>query len=154
MDNGDWTYFGPECPSGFDNCAIITSDFRFITLDAYDDTNESFYDTPDIDVSCLLGGAFFTFNGGGPWIALGETGFSLAIGDGERNWFITDRGSDDLESIWFDDDDEQSIIELIQIAERQGDTIRIGAVSEYDSVVVAWFDVTGFTVNYQRLPCS
>ena len=30
--NGDWVYFGPECPSGYGNCASITSeDVNFIT---------------------------------------------------------------------------------------------------------------------------
>ena len=59
-DPGDWRYFeSAESP--------------FMALDAYDDTNESFYDDVSMRLSCHRNRPFFVLDGGGPWIALGET---------------------------------------------------------------------------------
>lgn len=151
-DPGDWTYFGPECPTGYTNCASFASDDPFISLDSYDDTNESFYDKPLIDVSCFRGQEDFTLESGGPWIALGETGVSFTIGDGERVWFRTDAGSDDLEAVWFDPPETRAILGLLAEAERRNQPLKVGATSD-GGTVVAWFDVTGFATNRARLPC-
>ena len=157
VNDGDWRYFGPECPDGYENCVSFPSDDSFIALDAYEDTNEDFYDKPSISISCFREQPFFAFDGGGPSIALGQTGMNIrwVTQDPEQGThFRTDSGSDDLETIWFTDRDTRAILGLIQDAERQSTDITIGAVGEYDAVVVADFDVTGFTTNYQRLPCS
>lgn len=160
--NGDWDYFGPECPDAYENCALIASPSRFISLDAYNDTNESFYDTPDMDISCSRGNLWFRFDGGGPLIGWGETGLSVLIGSpfGTRpDWssattFWTDEGSDDLERVWSDSRDSAAIISLIQDTERQEEPLTIGVVGELEgNAVFADFDVTGFTTNFQRLPC-
>ena len=150
--DGDWTYFGPEFPDGYSNCAYFSSDTRFISLDAFYDTNESFYDTPSIRVGCFRGHSTFSFDGGGEWIALGETVMSLRIGDGERAFFRTDSGSSDLASARFSGRDAREIISIIREAEHQRATLRIGASSDY-ATVVADFDVTGFERNYRRLDC-
>ena len=125
-------------------------------MGAYYDTNERFYDEPDIRISCFGEDATFTFDGGGPWIALGEARLNIRFADRgpeEGTYYWTDRGSDDLESIWFSSRDTKSILEFIEDADRQGKDVRMGASSDYDTVV-ADFDVAGFTTNLQRLPCS
>ena len=150
--NGNWTYFGPECPNGFSNCASFASDSKFISLDAFDDTNESFYDDAGISVSCFDNRPSFTFDGGGPWIALGDTGVSLRVGNSERTWFWTDRGSDDLTRIWFAQQDTLDILDILQATERHDEALTIGASGDVDTVV-AEFNLTGFTANAQRLSC-
>ena len=161
---GDWTYFGPECPDIFsDTDALLGSQdidwscaysdtSQFLSLGAYYDTNEDFYDDAGMRISCLRGDVGFTFDSGGPWIALGEAGISVQIGNGDRTWFRTDSGSDDLERIWFDDRDSEAIIGLLQSAGQQGETLTIGASSDADTVV-ARFDVVGLTANLRLLPC-
>ena len=62
--NGDWVYFGPECPSGYGNCASITSeDVNFITLEAYEDGGRPIHKRADIRISCWEGSPNFTFTG-------------------------------------------------------------------------------------------
>ena len=154
--NGDWIYFGPDCPDAYDNCTAFASDYPFINLGAYYNTNESFYDEPDILISCFDEDANFTFDGGGPWIALGEAGLNIRfadLGPEEGTYYWTDRGSDDLERIWFSSRDAKSILEFFKQAERQGKDVRIGVSGDY-ATVVADFDVAGFTANFQRLSCS
>ena len=95
-------------------------------------------------------------------IGWGETGLSVLIGSpfGTRpEWssattFWTDEGSDGLERVWSDSRDSAAIISLIQDAERQEEPLTIGVVGELEgNAVFADFDVTGFTTNFQRLPC-
>lgn len=127
-----------------------------MSLGAYYDTNESFYDEPSIRVSCFRGRSGFTFDGGGPWIALGETSLNIRFGDqtaGEGTFYRTDKGSDSLESVWFSERDSRDIVEFIEQAEHQGKDVTMGVSGDIDTVV-ADFDVTGFTTNFQRLPCS
>ena len=155
-NSGDWRYFGPDCPGAYDNCASFASESVFMSLRAYYDTNESFYDEPGIRISCFQGAPNFTFDSGGPWIGLGEMGLSVRYEDQDVNqgtWYRTDKGSDDLESVWFSDRDTQAILGFIENADRQSKNVTIGASSDYDTVV-SDFDVTGFTANFQRLPCS
>ena len=155
-DGGDWRYFGPDCPDAYPNCVSFASDNPFVSLRAYYDTNERFYDEPSIRVSCILGNPGFTFDGGGPWIGLGETGFSIRFEDQDikaSEWYWTDRGSGDLEAIWFSTQDTRDILAFLEQADRQGKNVRMGVSGDYDTVV-ADFDVTGFTTNSQRLPCS
>ena len=151
---GYWRYFGPECPDGYSNCASFSSEATFVALDAYYDTNEDFYDEPTLLVSCFQGAATLSFNSGGPWIVgVDDTGVSVTIGDNsEYEYFWSDLGSDDLETIWFTAGDEDRIIELLKQADRLGDTVRFGVSGDFHTVV-ADFDVTGVTTNLQRLPC-
>lgn len=127
-----------------------------MSLRAFYDTNERFHDEPSIRVSCFQGSPNFTFDSGGPWIGLGETGFNLRFEDqavDEGTFYWTDRGSDDLEAVWFSTKDTRHILDFLQNADHQGRDVTMGVSGDYDTVV-ADFDVTGFTVNFQRLPCS
>ena len=140
-EEGYWIYFGSECPDRYENCALFASDLQFISLAAFADTNESFYDAPRIRVSCWLNHPHLTFDGGGPWIGIGEPGVSLIIGSEEREWFWP-RDSDDVEYIGFDRQESGNIIRIIQDAESQDETLTIGASSDYDTAI-GDFDVTG-----------
>ena len=152
---GDWTYFGPECPDGFENCALVYSEIQFISLRAYYDTNESFYDEPRIRVSCWGNAPRFVFDGGGPWIGGGgRSGLSLRFAEqGLENgtYFWTD--DNDFEYVGFDRRDSLNILAFFEQAERLGKDVTMGVSGDYDTVV-ADFDVAGFTTNFQRLPCS
>ena len=149
-DPGDWTYFGPECPSAYSNCASPASDFQFISLVSYDHTNESHYDDPSIRLDCIGGDAGFTFDGGGPWIGFGETTLSVRVGNDQRTWFNSERGS--IKSVWFDSRDSEAIISVVADAERREQPLHIGASSKY-ATVVASFEVAGFELNHRRLDC-
>ena len=151
--------FNPRCPPDLEiiNCARIELDGpHFMSLDAYDDTNESFYEEPSISVGCFGGSPSVILRGGGPSIALGETGVNFRFTDqevGEGTHLRTDSGSDDLESVWFTPRQNREIIAFLQDAESQGKDITIGAVGDY-ATVVADFEITGFETNFHRLPCA
>ena len=153
--NGDWIYFGPECPDAYDNCAFYSSEHVFMSLEAYSDTNESFYDEAGVRISCWRGSPSLVFDGGGPWIGgTGRTGLNVRFASAkpeEGTHFRTD--DNDFEYVEFDRTESAGIIAFIEDAERQRKDVTFGAVGDYDTVV-ADFDVTGFTTNYQRLPCS
>ena len=167
-----WWYIESPAPSDF------------ITLNAYDDSNAYFYESPSIRVSCNEDEdqVTFTFSGGGPWIEpahLGLATMSMTIIPGDTEWFRTADGGN-RSSIWFNPEltelMEQSpslyrerlenmpssrdlkaqiprIVEIIQEVERRGATLKI-EVSNDSNTVTAYFDVTGFSQNYQRLACS
>ena len=63
-----------------------------------------------------------------------------------------------MESIWFSYEDSRDILEFIEQADRQNRDVRMGAIGIVDGEladsVVADFDVTGFIINFQRMPCS
>ena len=153
--NGDWTYFGPECPDGFGNCAQVYTQNQFISLDAYNDTNQSFYDDASIRISCWRNAPSLVFDGGGEWIGgVGRTGLNIrtteqAIEEGIYFW----TEDNDLEYVGFDRRESLNILALFEQAERLGKDVTMGVSGDYDTVV-ADFDVTGFTANFQRLPCS
>ena len=127
-----------------------------MVLDAYYDTNEQFHDDAAVVISCFRGVPNFTFDSGGEWIGLGETGLNLRFSGQEPDagtYYWTDKGSDDLEIVWFDDRDTKAILDFLREANIQGKDVRMGVSGDYDTVV-ADFDLTGFTTNFQRLPCS
>ena len=170
VNNGDWVYFGPDCDDkvevtsedAYANCGL-SFDTPFITLDAYEDTNESFHEDPSISVDCFLNEISFIFDGGGPSIGLGGSALSVLIGSPlgtDGDWskspvLFTDNGSDDLESIWFDRRDSERIVDWVQDAERQDKPLSIGVTANTGSAgVIGDFDVSGFQTNFERLPCS
>ena len=126
------------------------------SLESFDDWNEDFYDEPSIRISCSGNRPSFAFNGGGPWIALGDARFYVYDGQDldfdTASRFEADGGSSDLEEIRFRPRDDRGIITFIRDAEHGGQEVGMSA-SDYDSAT-GFFDVTGFAVNYQRLPCS
>ena len=156
---GDWIYFGPDCPGAYPNCALFSSDFYHMALDAFYDQNQPSDDTPYIDIDCLgVGGRpEFNFFGGGPDIRTGGTLLVVGVGDSEDyEFFATDRGSSDLEGAYFSPETAQGIINLIRFAENTNQTMAIAATSQASDDVVAAgvFDPTGFAANFQRLPCG
>ena len=122
-----------------------------MALDDYDDTNESFYDDVSMRLSCHRDRPLVVLDGGGLWIALGETGGSIGIRESDPVWYWTDVGSDDLARVWFDRRDTVSILDVIAEAERRQQPLKIGASSD-GGTVVAWFDVTGFAIDRACLP--
>ena len=156
-DSGDWRYFGPECPDAYDNCVSFSTGTSFMSLDAYWDTNESFYDAPNIKFGCgARKQSAFTFDGGGPWIGLSESAINIRFeeyGPEQGTRLETAFGSDDLETVFFSERDDIQIYVLLEDADQQGKDLTMAVVGDY-ATVVANFDVTGFTTNFQRLPCS
>lgn len=162
-DNGDWVYFGPDCPDAYPNCASVASDLSFIYLPAYDhfnDTNDESTDTPYIQVVCHEESPLFAFNGGGLLIGAGETGLNLYYQDqevSEASIYFTEESGSTMETAWFDSRDSRAILWFIEQADRQDRDVRMGVVGyvggDASIVVVADFDVTGYAVNYERLPC-
>lgn len=161
QDNGDWIYFGPECPGAYPNCSQFSNPTSFINLRAYDDNNEEPHRDPSIRVSCIAGISSFAFDGGGPLIGVGVTGLLIGYLDqdiSEGTWYFTVDNTSDFELVWFNESDNKAILQFIEQADHQNRNVSMGAVGDAggdaDVRVVAFFDVTGFVVNYQRLPCS
>ena len=148
---GDWMYGEVECPKNFDHCDwFISNHPYFISLETdykYDDTS--------IQVSCYKGEPNFMLVGGGPWIGVGDIKLNIRfVGRApEEGTYWTDKVVDAFEWIWFGTQETSSILAYIEEAERQGKDITIETFGD-DETVVANFDVTGFTMSYQRLPCS
>ena len=158
-NGGEWMYGEMECPEGlYDQCSVAKSTHtHFIILEAYEDTNTGIYGDASIRVSCYDGEPNFTFDSGGPWVGLGEVKFSIRFTDQapEAGTYWTDNRSEGFEWIWFGSHETSSILAHIEEAERQGKDLTIEASDgNSEETVVADFDVTGFTVSYQRLPCS
>ena len=153
--DGYWSYFGPDCPRAYTNCATFGSESHFISLEAYDDTNESFYEDPSIRISCWKGHPSFLFNSGGPWIGgLSETSINIrSTSQGPEVGTYFDSEDDDLVSLWFDRRVSGEVIAHLKVLERQGVDITIGASGDFDTVV-ADFEITGLTNNLSRLPCA
>ena len=163
-DNGDWVYSGPDCPDAYPNCPPITSDLSLIHLPAYEyrnNTNDDFLDAPYIQVACHDESPFFGFNGGGLLIGEGETGLAIRYGDQEisaASNYYTEESDSTLVTAWFDSRDSRAILWFIEQADRQDRDVAIAALSNVGSdeeqvLVIADFDVTGYAVNYERLPC-
>ena len=159
-NGGDWMYGEVECPEGFyDQCSVAKSQHtHFITLEAYEDTNTGIYGDASIRVSCYDGEPNFTFDSGGPWIGLGEIDFSIRFGDQapESGTYWTDNIKNiGIEWVWFGPHSTRAILVYIEEAERQGKDLTVEASDgNSEETIVADFDVTGFTMSYQRLPCS
>ncbi len=159
-DNGDWVYFGPDCPDAYPNCAPIASDNPFFQLRAYATSNDESDDEPIIRMACFSDSPWFIFDGGGPLIGLGETFLNIHYRDEDISdtWYETEGGSNDSERIWFNDSDSEAISLFIKEADHQDRDVRIGVVNTLNgrnlNTVIADFDVTGYAVNFGRLPCS
>ena len=52
VDNGDWTMFGPDCPTLYENCASFESESIFTSLRTDIHLNEDPYTDPGIIVGC------------------------------------------------------------------------------------------------------
>ena len=153
MDNGDWIYFSPDCQSEYTNCVFFPSDDPFITLDAFDHSNESRDDTPYIIVGCDITERLqIMFGSGGPkYKETGEIRVGSSVGDEDYVIMPPTLRGDDWVSLGYQD----SLAIAVQLweAETTFQAFWMGT-GEGDDIVLATFDATGFTVNYWRLPCA
>lgn len=161
-DYGDWVYSGPDCPDAYPNCAPVPTESTFILLRTSDaDSNEELTRDPYMYAYCLAGNPKFGFNGGGLLIGLGTTIMNIHYTDqdiSEGTSYHKEGTSDNFEIVWFSAEDSRLILQFIEQADRQNKDVRTVVANyidgEVDDVVVADFDVTGYLVNFQRLPCS
>ena len=160
---GGWRYFGPDCPDAYTNCVATASEDYFISLKSYFwDTNPTVYNAPNILVACFhQGKPSVQFGAGGLPIALDTVSLYGIIHPGDFDWsdsskFVASGIGDSANLFWVDKHDSKTIIQLIQAAEkREGETLTFGAINDHDdTTVVADFNVSGFTLNFERLPCS
>ena len=157
--DGEWTYFGPDCPSAYSNCASFSSENNFIALDPVSHYSDDFYEKdPYITIGCWSSGLSFTFNSGVPGIGIGTTALGLTIGSGEPTWFTTDEGLEG--GVWFLGSDFIAIIDLIEEAERRAEAFTISVFGDVNTDAENWegilgnFNPQGFTTNYYRLSCA
>ena len=149
---GDWQLSTSTCPAGHPNC-WPTGLTPYMRVAAFDDTNESFHDTPELRVGCRDQRYQVSFDGGGEWIGLGDASMSVTIGESpDDTWFDVDRGSEDLATVYFDRRASDGIIAVLRQAEAAGAYVEVGAASDY-GVVVADFDLTGLTANLAHVVC-
>ena len=155
--NGDWTYFGPECPDRYENCAYETSDdSKFISLTAYQDEGRPVHERANIMIMCFEGNPYFSLDASGRQVAAKDAVLNVRfVGQSPDEGIssLIEGWSDDLELVWPSTGDETEIIRFLGSAElqRRGVTLEISGGPD---AVTAHFDVTGFTTNFQRLPCS
>ena len=152
-----WWYRGPDCPGSYANCQTPAQEHVSVGVTAYYDTNDArYYDEPSANVSCSARGfPIFGFDGGGPWIGgVDETTLNLYYEgqDADRGTFFWTEDNE-LEVIWFGRQESQNIIAFLRRAERQDRDVSMEVTSDYEAVN-ADFDVTGFIISFQRLPCS
>ena len=157
--DGEWTYFGPDCPDAYPNCVSFSSESNFIALDPVSHYSPDFYDKdPYITIGCGSSDMSFTFNTGVPGIGIGETLLGMSIGDGEKMFFYTYAGSSG--SVWFLGADLFDILVLIEEAERRAETLTIFVSADMNDDIedqvgmLAYFNPQGFLNNYYRLSCA
>ena len=154
-DNGDWTYFGPGCPSAYPNCDDEPYDDPFIALPAFYHTNESQLDTPSILVSCdgTRGLLSIAFSSGGPAYKkeIGDIPVGASVGDEDYVFMTPTLRGDEWVALGYGD----SLAVAVQLweAETTVQTFWMGTGGG-DELVLASFDATGFTTNYWRLLCA
>lgn len=161
QDNGDWIFFGPDCPDAYPNCAPFSSQSTLIGLTAYADSNEEIHDNDAyMFVDCAAGNPYFNFSGGGPPIDIEAATLNIRyLGQptSEGTWYLALAIDAENEFVWFSSNDTRAILQFIEQADNQNNDVLIEAVFAVDGgthEVFANFDVTGFTINFQRLPCS
>ena len=146
-----WIYYGPDCPDAYSNCAPISTEMEFLALFSYSDNDMPIWDRANIRITCETG----AFDTEGLIIGTNDSLVGIWIGESESQakQYFTPYGVEP-ESVWFARSGYRDIISLIKLAETTNQTLTIGVTAGpgYDTVV-RLFDVTGFTVNYNRLPC-
>ena len=159
QSDGDWTYFGSECPGAYSNCVHFSSENNFIALDPFNHYSADFYEKdPYITIVCDSSGMVFEFNTGVPGIGIGETVLGIAILDGEKTFFYTYQGLSG--SVWFMGADLFDILTVIDEAERRAEVLEIWASADMNDdladrvSMLAYFNPQGFLDNYYRLSCA
>ena len=150
---GEWTYFGPDCPGAYTNCAPFPSDNTFITNDGKYSIN------PALFVRCPTGGnveiMLATEGTTFPESAEVRGGVLMDIG-GEEITVMADAKGWDEDLVWFGYRDSMRMISQFYVAETAGIEMLFGAVdlSEEDRDSIGGFNMEGFTTNYWRLTCA
>ena len=157
-----WESYGPDCPDNDPDC-VISPDAEFISLPSY--LYLQYYrlsNLPGIySASLNIHCEYFSFSGRDliaerePIIGTDETLVSvwLAGSENQDKQYLTPY---DVNSnlLIFLDNDYRDIISLIRLAEARKQTLVISAIAGVDhEPVIGLFDVTGFTVYYNRLDC-
>ena len=114
------------------------------------------FERAGIFIGCWEGTPDFTLNASGRQIASEEAALKIRfVGQRSEEGIspLIEGWSDDLELVWPSTGDSTEIVRFLESAEiqRRGVTAEI---SGGPAAVTAHFDVTGFTTNFQRLPCS
>ena len=158
-----WEYNGPECPGNDPSCFIFLEE-EYISLGSVLPYLR-YYRLPDdyraynagLNVTC----EFLTFAGRDiisvrdPIIGTDETLVSVWLADSENQdkQYFTPHVIDPT-SVMFIFNDYGDIISLIRLAEARKQTLVISAIAGVDhEPIIGLFDVTGFTVYYNRLDC-
>ena len=149
-DNGDWTYFGPECPDGYPNCAPGRPTSRpSISLSSYGVA------PAELLLLCSFGSneLLFAYEIDEPAAGLIFNPLGMHIGEGERMEFVFERFGANLLTVVFDGETSAEIIRLLLEAE-SNDLLLTVVASTRVGDVLSNFDITGLAVNVARLPCG
>ena len=116
---------------------------------------------PDIMIACVQGQLGFAFVGNDYNIADGTSALNVAIGsDDAGTWFETDYGDTDIVAFEGSEPEFETIIHLIQEAEKKNQILSITAIGNTSAdqddwiTMVGYFDPAGFTTNYHQLVCT
>ena len=141
---GDWTYFGPDCPQAYPNCASFSSDNPFISLVAFNHGNESRHDSPWTSVACSIqhGRVEVRFFSGGPKYYMDdEVFFGTRVGDEEEFTFMWPEFVGD-EAVNLNYQDSLYVVRKLWDAETTGKTIAMGTEFRGD-ILLGQFDAAG-----------
>ena len=147
VDTGDWTYFSPDCPSAYPNCAVGPSENVFISLEAFDHFSDVDGDSPYLLVGCNSKGRVEVLFGSGG-LTYGKADEVLAgawIGDGEIEDLMTPAFIGDA-YVGLGYNYSLGISRLIYEAEETNQYFGMGTLYA-EKAVNGTFDPTGFTVT-------
>ena len=144
LANGDWVFFGADCPDRYINCTPESSDIDIISLDAQEYKPVA-DDSPSIVIMCVPDYPAFAFRSNLPLdndnIAVTLNGTLFWSNDiSERDW------------VWFEH--SNNIVRLIQDAEHAQELVHISIGNTPEEIITtSTFNPVGFIENYNRLPC-
>ena len=154
-NNGDWLYFGPDCPSAYSNCPSTPHDDPFIGIEAKRHTNAGTdYLAPSILVGCHNNGRLsIQFTTGGPKYTEDET-IVIGVWVGEEvnpTWIDYDLRGEEYLALSYSN--ALTVISMMYEAETGDEPFAVGVLAG-DRDMIGSFELVGFTTNYWRLPCA
>ena len=152
---GDWTYFGPDCPSAYFNCAGFSSPNPFISLGAFrSNASRPPHHLTSIHVSCVDRGVRVHFIPR-EWEYYGDdyVGVGTQVGyDEEPTVLIADYTS--AVGVTLGYTNSATVVLQLWEAERTLQPFIIWTLDRFRNHLRGQFNTAGFTANYWRLPCA
>lgn len=153
VNDGNWLYFGPDCPGSQPNCAEFPTEFHFIALAAEFHMNDTSDNPPGVLVGCFPDGLAMRVTTGGPKLVGAATG-GVWIGtddDPVAEHIVPQFQGDEV--VEFDKAQSITLLQAMQQAESAEQTF-IVVLTHAGGAEGGRYFLDGYTANYWRLPCA